>query len=201
MTDLATSFRAILTGLRAAIAAHAVRDRVHEAVLVLVWGRIGRMANRFDALFARWRAGTLPKPRPSRAGKKRAPAPLSSPPPAAHPRLPRRRAWVVGIVGWQSAGFASQLQHRLDQPDLAPFLAAVPQAGRILRPLCHMLGIAQPPPLQLPPRPPRVRPPRPRSTRPRAEPTRPLSARRLRALIGRPRLPPVLFPARPGKGT
>ncbi len=45
------------------------------------------------------------------------------------------------------------------------FLAAAPQAGRILRPLCHMLGIALPAILQLPAPPPRrkpVKPPRPK---------------------------------------
>ena len=119
-------------------------------MLVLVWGRIGRMANRFDNLFAHWRAGTLPKPRPSRAG-----APIMLRETA---RFPTGRAWLVHVVGYEAAGRASQLQHLLANPDMAEFLQAAPQAGRILRPLCHMLGIdppieatrALPPPLKPP---------------------------------------------------
>ena len=137
MLTLATRFVAILAGLRAAIANHTVKDRPREALFVLAWTRIGRMANRFQALFARWQAGTLPAPRPSRAGQPRASRP--------HPRLPRGRAWVVAHVGYQAANHASQLQHLLADPDMAAFLQAVPQAGRILRPLCHVLGIDPPP--------------------------------------------------------
>ena len=156
MPTLSTIFTTILTGLRAAVAnssalrsanpAHAERDRARTALLVLVWGRIGRTVARFEALFARWRAGTLPKPRRSRAGQPTTPREKS--------RLPAGRAWLVHVVGYEAAGRASQLQHLLARPDMAEFLQAAPQAGRILRPLCHMLGIdpplearrAQPPP-------------------------------------------------------
>ena len=68
MPTIATLFSTIIAGLRAAVANssalrsmnpdHAERVRARTAMLVLVWGRIGRMANRFEALFARWRANT-----------------------------------------------------------------------------------------------------------------------------------------------
>jgi hypothetical protein len=32
----------------------------HAALFVFVWGRLSRMGVRFERLFARWRAGTLP---------------------------------------------------------------------------------------------------------------------------------------------
>ncbi|MBV8398427.1 MAG: hypothetical protein JOZ17_06765, partial [Acetobacteraceae bacterium] len=41
--------------------------------------------------------------------------------------------------------------------DAAAFIAQVPQSRRILRPLCHMLGIELPEALHLPPRPKRKR--------------------------------------------
>ena len=153
MTTLAIHFRTILSGLQAGIAAfaalrsenpaHAARDRARTALLVLVWGRVGRMVTRFDTLFARWRANTspnrtLPKPRRSRAGAPSAPR--------AKLNIPNGRAWLVVVMGYEAAGRACQLQHLLARPDLAEFLLAAPQAGRILRPLCHMLGID--PPLQ-----------------------------------------------------
>jgi len=35
----------------------------------------------------------------------------------------------------------SSLQHWMAHPEFRPFLAAAPQTGRILRPLCRLLGI------------------------------------------------------------
>ena len=167
MPTLAAVFSIILSGLRAAVAnssalrslnpAHAERVRARTAMLVLVWGRIGRMANRFEKLFARWRANTLPnrtlpRPRPARASEPATPR--------KNPGWPTGRAWLVHVVGYEAAGRASQLQHLLAHPDMAAFLHAAPQAGRILRPLCHMLGIAPPlAPAPLEPQPPPTRRP------------------------------------------
>lgn len=58
--------------------------------------------------------------------------------------LPRRFGWLVHLVGYQAAGHASQLSHLLDDPDMVALVRDVPQARRILRPLCRMLGIACP---------------------------------------------------------
>jgi hypothetical protein len=143
MPTLATCFSLILAGLRAAIAPVAARNRARTPLLVLLWGRLARSAKRFERLFARWRAGNLPKPRLSRAGQ-----PTTWRP---HPHLRANPAWLVAMVR-ETAPMASQLQHLLAHPDIADFLAAAPQAGRILRPLCHMLGL---------PRPPQTRPPAP----------------------------------------
>jgi hypothetical protein len=143
MPTLATCFSLILAGLRAAIAPVAARNLARTTLLVLLWGRLARMATRFERLFARWRAGTLPKPRPARAGQPTAWQP--------HPHLPANPAWLVAMVR-ETAPMASQLQHLLAHPDIADFLAAAPQAGRILRPLCHMLAVP-PPPQTRPPAP------------------------------------------------
>ncbi|MCC6716387.1 MAG: hypothetical protein IT555_00740 [Acetobacteraceae bacterium] len=162
MSSLATLFANILTGLRAAIGAHLGRDRTRADLFMLAWARIGRAAQRFQRLFDRWQAGALPRPRPSRAGRpgtKR-----------EKPHFPTGRAWLVAAVGYQAAGHASQLQHFLARPDLADFLAAAPQAGRILRPLCRMLGLTPPAMLALPIRPqpqaPQPQAPQPHASRP-----------------------------------
>ena len=157
MLNFITQFATILFGLRAEIAAQAARDRARTALLVLVWGRIGRMGTRLEKLFARWRANTLPnrtllKPRPSRAGESRTPREM--------PHLPTGHAWLVVIMGYDAAGRGSQLQHLLAHPDLPEFLDAAPQAGRILRPLCRMLGVI-PPPQLLRPEPPPLDPTQP----------------------------------------
>src|ERR1035437_7648841 len=134
------SLAIILTGLRAALAAKAATDRTLAALLGLVWSRISRMQQRLERLIAHWRAGTIPTPRPSRAGQKRKHT--------AKLNLPTAPAWLVARVGYTAAGFGSQLRHALTDPEWAAFLAAAPQANRIFRPLCHMLGIE--PPIKLP---------------------------------------------------
>ena len=55
--------------------------------------------------------------------------------------LPRRFAWLVGLVPYEAAGFASQMRTMLGEPEMVVLLAASPQARRVLRPLCRMLGI------------------------------------------------------------
>ncbi len=156
MFVLSTSFRTILTNLRAALGRAMARDHARIPLLTLVWTRVGRSIARFETLFARWRANTLPKPRKSRAGQAR--------PSRPKPFFPTTRAWLVFATGHETAGCASQLQYLLaGSPDLADFLAAAPQANRILRPLCHMLGVQMPgdPP---PPAPKPAKPPKPVST-------------------------------------
>ena len=160
MRTPATLFRAIVTSLRTAVAPLTGFEHPRAALFILLVNRICRMANRFDALFAKWQAGTLPKPRPSRAGPSRAdPSRVgqSRTPgePRARPRLPGRRAWLLHVteqVRLAAAICGTQLQHQFATPDFAAFLQAAPQAGRILRPLCRMIGIDPPPECAWPPR-------------------------------------------------
>ena len=168
MPTLATRFRAILSILRTAIAPLVAYEHTRTAIFILLVNRIARVANRFDVLFAKWQTGTLPKPRRSRASQ----------PARRHerPRLPEGRAWLLHVtehVRLAAAACGSQLQHQFADPDFKEFLQAVPQAGRILRPLCHMLGIE--PPLRLPPKPRPTRPRGPRPPKPDAgQPLRPI---------------------------
>jgi hypothetical protein len=145
------SFATILTGLRAAIAAKAAKNRTLTTLLVLVWSRLSRLQTRLERLIAHRRAGTLPTPRPSRAGQPRKHTPK--------PNFPTAPAWLVARVGYTAAAFGSQLQHALSDPELAAFLAAAPQANRLFRPLCRMLGIEPPIKLRRTPRPIRPAPP------------------------------------------
>ncbi len=130
-------FSGIFTALQAAIAARAARDRNLTVMLVALWGRIARMRTRLERLIAHWRAGTLPNARPSRAGVARASTNKLS--------FPTTPAWLVHKLGYEVAAFGSQLEHAISDSEIAAFLAAVPQAGRILRPLLHMLGVAEVP--------------------------------------------------------
>jgi hypothetical protein len=147
----ADRFALVIAGLCRAIAARSAWHRLATPLLVLVWSRLGRTAARFAALAARVRAGT---PSPSTAACRSGP---SGPPPQ---RLPGNFAWLLRFVP-EAAASASQLQHLLADPDMAALLAAAPQAGRLLRPLCRMLGVHPPPGIGKPRAPRPTPPPRP----------------------------------------
>jgi hypothetical protein len=137
MRNLSETFILIVLGLKAAVAVVAAPDRTRTRYFVYIWSRISRMGQRFEKLYTQWKNGTLPKPRgpraPRPAGTRKA-----SPPPF---RLPTGRLWMPRLIQGTNV-FGSQLRHWLaNDPELPAFLAAVPQAGRILRPLCHMFGI------------------------------------------------------------
>ena len=127
------NFTHVLSSLQAAIAVVAARERHLTVLLVAVWGRIARMRTRLERLIALWRAGMAPPPRTSRAGEVRASIRQKS-------VFPTSPAWLVGAVR-EAGAFGSQLEHLLSQAECVAFLAAVPQAGRILRPLCRRLGV------------------------------------------------------------
>ena len=145
-------------------------SRIPTQTWVLLYNRLGRTAARFTALFARWSAGTLPTPRPARA-----PRPVAAPSPI--PRLPSAHGWVNVRIA-DSAPCTGQLEALLHDPELPKFLAAAPQAGRLLRPLCRALGLPEPSWLKRPaqPKPQRLplRPPRAELESPPPTPDRPL---------------------------
>jgi hypothetical protein len=133
----ADQFDRLIEGLCRAVAARAGRGLAGPLV-ILVWSRLRRMALRFASLAERLRR-LPPRPAACRPGH-------SGPPP---PKLPRGSAWLVRLVP-EAAASASQLQHLLADPELASLLAAAPPLGRILRPLCRMLGVPPPPHLARP---------------------------------------------------
>eukprot|EP01037_Dinobryon_pediforme_P013344 gene13344-13458_t len=56
--------------------------------------------------------------------------------------LPRRFGWLIGLVGHEAAGRGSQLAALLEEPEMVALVRDVPEARRILAPLCWMLGVA-----------------------------------------------------------
>ena len=133
----------ILTQLQAAIAVVSARERQLTLLLVAVWGRIARMRVRLERLVALWRAGMLPAPRPSRPSRAGQVRTASIRTPSIIPTAP---AWLLVAVrdAWAAR---TQLENLLSDAEWVEFLAAVPQAGRIMRPLCRMLGVGAKPPL------------------------------------------------------
>jgi hypothetical protein len=164
--DLARQFGLVLGRLCTAIGLGGGRP-LFTALLDLVWSRVNRTRHRLEHLLARLAAGWRPRPATPRA------APAAPPDPAAPRRTrvcapalapwPHGRGWLVHVGGYHAAGSASQLEHLLTDPAIAELVATVPSVGRMLRPLCRILGIS-PPVLGLkPPKPPRVPRARPES--------------------------------------
>jgi hypothetical protein len=48
---------------------------------------------------------------------------------------------LLPLVPMHAAGFASQLRAVLEDPEMKALLAAVPQARRVLAPVCRMLAL------------------------------------------------------------
>jgi hypothetical protein len=143
------SFSNILRDLQAVIAAKAARERALTVLLVALWGRIARMGTRLERLVALWRAGkSSQKARAPRNGV----ALVRTP--SVRVKFPNGAGWLTRKLGYEVAAFGGQLQHLLTDAECKAFLAAMPQARRILRPLLRMLLIDPlPEVVRLPPKP------------------------------------------------
>ena len=155
---IAAALRLILHGLRAALGGWGLKAEIG----LLLSKRVGDAARRIERMLVRFRAGKLWRrtagtTRASRCGAIR----------RANCTLPRRFGWLVRQCGWRAAGYGSQLETVLRSPDMAELLAAAPQAGRILRPLCRALAFEWPIPE---PKPEKIKTPRIRKPRPKPEP-------------------------------
>ncbi len=174
---------------------HAHLPPIPGPVWTLLWLRLNRLANRLTRLYDHWQEGTLPTPRtaiprtaiprPGSARQRPAPSQIPALPIAgthlvdAPARLPRGRGWITRRIP-QAGPSAGWLHELLQHAHTRDFVQAAPQAARLLRPLCHALGIDQPGWLKRPPRPPHPRKPRaptPRAITPRAPTPRTLTPR------------------------
>ena len=133
-------FACILKGLREVVADLGGRRLITGALVLLIWTRLGRIAEKFAVLAERIQAGKLPASAPVRTRAVSAPA---SPRPARpKPEHETGFAWLIRLGGHHAAGRASQLQYLLSDPEMVALISAAPQQmGRLLRPLCWMLGI------------------------------------------------------------
>ena len=146
---------AVMATLRAVFSRHVTRAQSVDPLFGLIWRYLGRVGPRLERLLVRWRAGRLPAARTPRT-----PAPTRAPlAPVERLRLPSAQGWLIRRVQ-PTAQLTGQLQALLDDDEMQALLAATPLAGRILRPLFRMLGIAPlPPELRPPPTPPPAPPP------------------------------------------
>lgn len=138
---------AIIAWLAGCVAEQGRSQRLAGPLVVAIWTRLRRISAQFLALAAT----PIPPARPAPAGHNAAPRP-----PAQADRLPRRKPampygarWLLRLIPGTAASLA-QLETLLRDPEMAALLAADPRLGRLLRPLCWMLGVH--PSLAPPPR-------------------------------------------------
>jgi len=169
--SLTDRFAAIIRGLRSDVCQRGNQIRLPAWLVTLIYARLTRMIDRFAAIVARDLANPTPKPQaPTRIRPAR---PTPDPAPA---RPPHQFAWLIRLVpptitqGNAAANGRINIQSLLADPELQSLIARNPAAGRIFRPLCHMLGIPTPSILRRPRQP---RAPRPESQPPRAPQPRP----------------------------
>ncbi|MBC7637860.1 MAG: hypothetical protein H7251_19925 [Acetobacteraceae bacterium] len=134
--DLARRFAVILAGLAGLVARRFLRMPHLSVFTLLLWGRLNRAVRRFYRALTqapgKARAGRAPKARGARGDDARV-RPMA---------LPTGRGWLVRELGWEAAGYMSQLEALLAEVASREALAGAPATGRVLRPICRMLGVS-----------------------------------------------------------
>ena len=122
----------IVAGLAAVVARRFLKEPKFFALIIPLWSWLGRSGRRFG------RVKVQPVAVPAVV---RAVMPRVARARVVKVRLPSGRGWLVRALGYEAAGYGSQLAALLAEPELQALLLAAPTAGRILRPLCRMLGV------------------------------------------------------------
>jgi hypothetical protein len=153
----------VLTSLIGRAMHYALPGYPKQAMMYLIIYRLHRIRNRLQRVAVLWRQGQLgpAKPRKSRIGKTRA---VRKP-----NELPTKKGWLLHLLVHTRLDICP-LEMLVDDAEMRDIIAASSHAGRLLRPLYHMLGQPLPPHLRLPSRPKKPRAPKPK---PAAEPELP----------------------------
>ncbi len=109
----------------------------HQRFAVEMHHYLNRATQRFLRVLARAAAGEVFRVRASRAGEVR--QARATP----RVRLPMEFAWVARL-GEDVRMAAAMIGHHLNRTEVSALIAGCPQAQRVLRPMCHVLGIDAP---------------------------------------------------------
>ena len=127
--ELAQRFAIIMAGLGALVARRFLRMPHLVGFTLLLWIRLNRAVRRFHRALT----GTAKfRTRGDRRDTVR----------VRGVALPSGHGWLVRELGWEAAGYMSQLEALLSEATTQAALAELPAAGRILRPICRMLGVS-----------------------------------------------------------
>ena len=136
----------ILAALAALVAARLLHHPTLARQIIPLWTYITHLPRRIERTLTH-----PPRPRPARPPREDPdpadPEPASeSQPPSDQPvprrprwHLPTSKIWLIRVLGWEAACYASQLRCLLAEPGAQAILAACPVAQRRLLPLVHIL--------------------------------------------------------------
>ena len=130
--ELARRFAAIMAGLGAVIARRFLKMPHLVGFTLLLYNRLNQAVRRLHRALANPAKAGAPRPRADRKVRDRA-RPIA---------LPSRRGWILRELGWEVALYMSLLENLLREVETQAALAASPGVGRILRPICRMLGVS-----------------------------------------------------------
>ena len=168
---LTDNLKAIFAGFHREVVRFSHHHRAVMPLVTLLLAYLGRAAQRFARVAAKPPAPPRPirDPAPESIASDAAvadPVPREPKRPRQPSPFPTKFAWLLHLLPTTptSGVIAAQSRHELigflNDPALIALLAAKPNLGRILRPLCRIFGIETPQHLRLPPRPKPKRKPR-----------------------------------------
>ena len=123
-----------MVALAAVIARRFLRMPAYAGLILPLWRRLTHVEAKFGRAMARAVAVRAPRAERARAERVRPERVLGV-------RLPGRQGWLVEVLGYEAAASRSQVEALLAEPGMRAALDAAPGVGRILRPLCRMLGL------------------------------------------------------------
>jgi hypothetical protein len=141
--SLTDRFAWLFAGLCRAVGVDAHTRRMEAALAWAIWNRVRLLGERLIALAARVEAGraarrrkSTPHPDPLAQGEREKAG-------GSGISLPRGFGWIRGVLP-NTGQFAGVLAYFLGDPEVVALVGKAPQAGRILRALCHLLGVTVP---------------------------------------------------------
>ena len=131
--ELARRFAWIMAGLGALIARRFLKMPHLSRFTLQLWSYLNRATRRFYRALTR---------KPVKARAKRARVERGDDAWVRPVALPSGRGWIVRELGWEAAAYLSAMEVLLAEVATQAALAEQPRAGRILRPICQMLGVS-----------------------------------------------------------
>ena len=132
----------ILAALAALVAARLLHHPTLARQIIPLWTYITHLPHRIERTLTHPPRPRHPRPpREDPEPEDSEPASETDQPVPRRPRwhLPTSKIWLIRVLGWEAAGYASQLRCLLAEPGAQAILAACPAAQRRLLPLVHIL--------------------------------------------------------------
>ena len=129
---LARRFAVIMAGLGALIARRFLKIPRLSGFTVRLWTYLNRAVRRFHRALTTQAKACAKRARADR------PAVVGTRPTG----LPSGHGWIVRELGWEAAAYLGAMETLLAEVATRVAMADAPSAGRVLRPICRMLGVS-----------------------------------------------------------